>query len=54
MSKMIRTVAVVVLVMVGAAGWVLYMNCSKDQAAFESMGEAQLLREQLRQPEESK
>ena len=51
MRKVIAYVTLIVLVIIGCMHYEHYRS---EQQAFDAMGEAQMLREQLREPEQAK
>jgi len=51
MKPMYKITAWIVVIALSVIGAMHYEQYRSDQAAFEAMGEAQMLREQLREPE---
>jgi hypothetical protein len=49
-----RVIAYAVLIVLAIIGSMHYEHYRSEQSAFDAMGEAQMLREQLREPEQSK
>lgn len=54
MKSIYKLIAWAVVIALAVIGAMHYENYQRDQRAFEAMGEAQMLREQLREPEQPK
>ena len=51
MNTVYKLIVALVVIALTAIGAMHYENYRSEQAAFEAMGDAQMLREQLREPE---